>query len=148
MKKNIIIIASTILILGLGAGIAAAAFVNDNKNRANAQTKAYTDNCSATSGVGIDIGKDASASANTDNTSKQAQNNPDVPLIGENKAKEIALERAGLTAEEVIFDRVELDRDDGVLKYELEFRKGSAEYDVEIRADDGTVLSFERDIFD
>ncbi len=146
MKKTIIIIASTILVLGLGAGIAAATFAKDNKNRTNAQTKNYTDNGSAASGVGIDIGKDASA--NTDNTSRQTQNNPDIPLIGENKAKEIALERAGLTAEEVIFDRVELDRDDGVLKYELEFRKGSTEYDVEIRADDGTVLSFEKDIFD
>ncbi len=148
MKKAIIIIASTILVLGLGAGIAAATFVNDNKKHTNAQTKNYTDNNSAASGVGIDVDKDASASANTDSTSRQTQNNPDIPLIGENKAKEIALERAGLTAEEVIFDRVELDRDDGVLKYELEFRKGSTEYDVEIRADDGTVLSFERDIFD
>ncbi len=148
MKKTIIIIASTILVLGLGAGIAAATFVNDNRNRTHNGKTGLTDNGSAVSGAGFDVGKGASASTNTDNTLKPVQNTPEVPLIGEDKAKEIALERAGLTANQVIFDRVELDRDDGILKYELEFSKDSTEYDVEIKADDGRILSFERDIFD
>lgn len=69
-------------------------------------------------------------------------------LIGEDRAKQIALERAGLTANDVTFNRTELDRDDGVVKYEIEFRNGRTEYDVEIHAYDGRVLSFEKDIDD
>ncbi len=69
-------------------------------------------------------------------------------LIGEDKAKEIALERAGITEDRVRFDRVELDRDSGVLHYEVEFFKDNIEYDADIKADDGTVLSFEADYRD
>ena len=69
-------------------------------------------------------------------------------FIGIDEAKEIALEKAGLKADEVIFDRVELDKDNGVWKYEVEFKKGLIEYDAEIKAIDGTVLSFEKDIDD
>jgi len=64
--------------------------------------------------------------------------------ISEEKAKAIALERAGLAEDEVIFDRVEFDRDDGVEHYEVEFRKDRTEYDADI-ATDGTILSWEVD---
>lgn len=66
-------------------------------------------------------------------------------FIGENAAKDIALKKAGTTADGVIFDRVELDFDDGVWQYEIEFRQNRVEYDVDVKADDGKVLSFERD---
>lgn len=69
-------------------------------------------------------------------------------FIGEEKAKKIALEKAGLTTSDVIFDRVELDRDDRVVRYEVEFRQGRVEYDAEIKADDGTILSWEKDLDD
>lgn len=69
-------------------------------------------------------------------------------FIGEEKAKEIALQRAGITAENVTFDRTELDFDDGVWKYEIEFRQGRNEYDADIKADDGTIISFETDYDD
>ncbi|MBR4075160.1 MAG: PepSY domain-containing protein, partial [Firmicutes bacterium] len=54
-------------------------------------------------------------------------------FIGEERAKEIALEKAGLSADEVFFDRVELDRDRNVYVYEVEFRKNRTEYDAEIK---------------
>ena len=69
-------------------------------------------------------------------------------FIGEDKAKEISLDRAGLTADDVIFDRLELDRDNGVWKYEVEFRQDRTEYDTEVKADDGTILSYETDYDD
>ena len=68
--------------------------------------------------------------------------------IGEEKAKDIALERAGLSASEVVFERTELDNDDGVWQYEVEFHKDRTEYSVEIKADDGTILSYEADYND
>ena len=82
---------------------------------------------------------------------RTAQDNalPDeTSFIGEERAKEIALERAGISPEGVIFDRVELDRDSGVWHYEVEFRKDRTEYDADIKADDGAVLSFESDFDD
>lgn len=64
-------------------------------------------------------------------------------FIGEEKAKEIALKKGNVTTESVIFDRVELEKDDGVWKYEVDFKKDTTEYDAEINAIDGTVLKWE-----
>ncbi len=69
-------------------------------------------------------------------------------LIGEEKAKSIALKKAGLSQNEVIFERVQLEKDDGIWQYEIEFRKGTTEYDADIKADDGTILSWDVDIDD
>ena len=69
-------------------------------------------------------------------------------FIGEERAKQIALDRAGLSADDVVFERVELDFDDGVWEYEVEFRQGRTEYSADIKADDGTVISWEKDIDD
>lgn len=69
-------------------------------------------------------------------------------FIGEEKAKSIALQKAGITSEGVIFDRVEFDGDDGVWRYEVEFRKGRTEYDADIKAIDGTIMSWDIDYAD
>lgn len=69
-------------------------------------------------------------------------------FIGEEKAKEIALEKAGLKADDVQFKKVHLDRDNGAYEYEVEFRHGLTEYDADISATDGTILSWEKDLFD
>lgn len=65
--------------------------------------------------------------------------------IGEAKAKEIALEHAGLKETDVRFIRVHLDVDDGRRKYEVEFYKGDVEYDYDIAADTGEILSYGRE---
>lgn len=64
-------------------------------------------------------------------------------LIDENRAKEIALEKAGIAEDGVRFDRVELDRDNGIWLYEVDFRHGDMEYDVDIDAQTGDVVGFE-----
>ncbi len=65
--------------------------------------------------------------------------------IGEAKAKEIALNRAGLSASQVNYIKCELDYDDGRWKYDVEFRSGGYEYDLEIDASSGTVLSYDKE---
>ncbi len=60
-------------------------------------------------------------------------------LIGKDKAKSIALKHAGVSGA----DWVKVELDDG--KYEVEFRKGSYEYDYEIGAQSGKVLKAEKD---
>lgn len=66
--------------------------------------------------------------------------------IGSEKAKSIALNHAGVTAANAKFVKVERDRDDGRLEYEVEFYAGNKEYDYEILASDGTILSYDADI--
>ena len=66
--------------------------------------------------------------------------------IGKARAKEIALDHAGLTYSDVSFVRVELDWDDGRPQYEVEFYSGSKEYDYEIDAATGKILDVDFDI--
>ena len=66
-------------------------------------------------------------------------------FIGEEKAKDIALKKAEIGADGVKFDRIELDHDDGVWQYELDFRHGDMEYDIDINAENGEVLSLEKE---
>ena len=69
-------------------------------------------------------------------------------LIGEAKAKEIALKHAGLSASKVSFVQVKLDWEDGRQVYEVEFYSGSKEYDYEIDAATGDIRSYDFDIED
>ena len=72
----------------------------------------------------------------------------DTKYIGEDKAKEIVLEKAGLSAGEVRFDRVDLDNDRGIWHYEIEFIHGHKEYSADVNAVDGTVSDYEVDLYD
>lgn len=61
------------------------------------------------------------------------------------EAKSIALAHAGLTADQVYFDKAERDEDDGQVYYELEFVAGGHEYEYEIDAATGAILKYEHD---
>ena len=63
--------------------------------------------------------------------------------IGEDAAKAAALSHAGLAASQVSGLKCDLDRDDGVAVYEVEFRAGGTEYDYEIDASTGSILKSE-----
>ncbi len=65
--------------------------------------------------------------------------------ISAEKAQTIALTHAGLRADQVTGLRVKYEIDDGVPLYEVEFRSGRWEYDYEIHAETGAVLSFDKD---
>ena len=66
--------------------------------------------------------------------------------IGEAKAKDLALSHAGLTAGQVTFLQVKLDWEDGRQVYEVEFYSGSKEYDYDIDAVSGQILSYDYDM--
>ena len=61
------------------------------------------------------------------------------------QAKAIALEHGGFRAEEVRFLRAEYDIDDRVPQYDIEFDVGRWEYEYEIHAETGKILSWEKD---
>lgn len=66
--------------------------------------------------------------------------------IGVEKAKSIALDRAGLSASQARFTKAKLDYDDGRWEYELEFVSGTMEYELTIDAYSGTVLEYEAEL--
>ena len=65
--------------------------------------------------------------------------------IGAEKAKTIALNHAGVSASNAVFLHAKLDYDDGRRTYEVEFYSGSKEYDYEIDAATGEILSYDFD---
>ena len=66
--------------------------------------------------------------------------------IGIEKAKAIALAHAGLSQDKVSFVKAELDYEDGIKVYDIEFYSGNVEYDYEISVADGSIISADRDI--
>ena len=72
------------------------------------------------------------------------------PIVGTteitvDQAKEIALSNANLTSDQVSFIRSEVDTDNGIKKYEIEFNYNGKEYNYEIDAGTGNILSYEQD---
>lgn len=66
--------------------------------------------------------------------------------IGVERAKEIALAHAGLSNDKVSFVKAQLDNEDSVKVYDIEFYSGNVEYDYEISVADGTIISADQDI--
>lgn len=69
--------------------------------------------------------------------------NTDKGQIGMEKAKSIALSRAGVSENQARFTKAKLDYDDGRWEYELEFVNGMLEYEFTIDAYSGVVLDYE-----
>ena len=74
-----------------------------------------------------------------------SSSNVNTASISEEKAKEIALNHANVTNNQVTFGKSELDFDDGVQKYDIEFYYNNKEYSYEIDANSGNILSYEQD---
>ena len=79
------------------------------------------------------------------NVSRPWQAN-DTDYIGKSKAEEIALDHAGIEASQLSWIHVKLDHDHGRVEYDVEFFSGNKEYDYEIDATSGDILSFDYDV--
>ena len=107
--------------------------------------KEYDYEISATDGKIIKYDNDIDEDINKNSTQNTPQNNTNnTAAISIDKAKQIALSHAGLTSGQVTFKRTELDFDDGIKKYEVEFYYNNREYSYEIDANTGNVLSYEQ----
>ena len=62
------------------------------------------------------------------------------------KAKSIALKHAGVSASKATFVKAKLDYEDGRRVYEIEFYSGNTEYDYEILASNGKIISYDKEI--
>lgn len=70
---------------------------------------------------------------------------PSKQLIGESRAREIALKHARLSQSAVRELECELDRDDGTAVYEVSFKNGGFEYQFDIDAYSGSIRDFEKE---
>lgn len=75
-----------------------------------------------------------------------APTQPEPSKISVERAKQIAVSHAGVSG--ASFTKVELDTDDGIAVYEIEFKVGNTEYDYEINAASGAIISSSLEIDD
>ena len=67
--------------------------------------------------------------------------------IGLEAAKATALKHAGVSVQNAVFTKSEIDHDDGVIEYEFEFIVGNVEYECKVNAS-GKVIKFETETID
>lgn len=87
------------------------------------------------------------------NTSKQAAGQATATTSGKHtnptltleEAQNIALKHAGFAADQVTALHTEYEIDHGVPQYDVEFHYGAWEYDYEIHAETGEILSYSKD---
>ena len=116
------------------------------------------------------VTQDAQGAQNTQNTqdmqnSQNAQNTQDAQAgvsshdvsgqtamvaggITQQEAKDTALREAGVSEADISYITVKQDWDDGTARYEVEFVAQGTEYDYELDATDGRVISSSSEIFD
>lgn len=61
------------------------------------------------------------------------------------EALQVALDHLGFTAEQVTRVRTEYEIDDGIPQYDVEFHQGDWEYEFEIHAENGKIISYDKD---
>lgn len=67
------------------------------------------------------------------------------PALTLEDAQNIALKHAGFSADQVMALHAEYEIEHGIPQYDVEFRHGYWEYDYEIHADTGDILSYSKD---
>lgn len=72
----------------------------------------------------------------------------DETVITKAKAESVALNHAGLKKSQVKFFECKLDRENGIKVYEVEFDYGKYEYEYEINAQSGKIISVEKNLAD
>ena len=123
-------------------------------NKDKTDDKPKTDDKSGSTGnTGGDAADKSSATKTDDTTKNTPSKKPDKTesntntssdtkrYISVDKAKTIALKQAGLTPAMVTFGKAVLKKDDGRVIYEIEFFTSSNEYEYEIDAYSGAILS-------
>ena len=82
----------------------------------------------------------------TESTAKNVENNSMNLMAGitAKDAKDAALRHAGLSESQISDVEIDLDRDNGKLIYEVDFNSGNIEYDYDIDAETGEVISADK----
>lgn len=87
-----------------------------------------------------------SSSNQTQAPSQTQTTTPAAQQISADEAKSIALADAGVTAADVRDLKAELDTDDAVVHYDVDFKVGNTEHDYDIDAHTGAIISHKSEI--
>ena len=112
-------------------------YVGQSGSAGNTGNTGSTGSTGSTGGTG--------SSGGTASTGNAGNTGGATAYIGEDRAKQAALSHAGVSADSIAQFKCELDRDNGVTLYEIEFKAGGYEYDYHVNASDGTILKSEKD---
>ena len=91
----------------------------------------------------LSLASDTVTINNDDYDPNYAKDGQPSPYITLEKAQEIALSQANISAADAVFDDKDFDHDDGTATFELEFAAGGREYEYDIDAVTGKVLRAE-----
>lgn len=133
MKKIIVLALSLIFVLSLTACGRVA-------NDVTSDVESIGDSVVSGAESVVDNAEDAV----TDNNGNSSKSMNLMAGITANDAKEAALKHAGLDAAQVSDVDIDLDRDNGKLIYEVDFNSGNTEYDYDIDAETGEVISADK----
>ena len=118
---------------------------NNNSSNTNKQNTTTTNkNTSSTNKQNNN--KTNNNAVNTNKPNTNTNSNTSSNKISADKAKKIALNHANLTSNQVSYVQVEADFDDYTPSYDVEFYHNNVEYSYEINANNGNIISFEKDI--
>ena len=109
------------------------------------ETKANTTSASKSTTKKTTSSSSASKTTSASKSSGTKTSTSSGSYIGVDKAKSIALKHAGKSASSVSFTKAKLDKDDGKVVYEIEFRTGRTEYEYDIDAYSGKILEYDID---
>lgn len=141
MKKMITAALITLMTIGALAGCGNTAGNATNNTTGNTAGSA-SQNTTANSAVNTETNSADNSAATTPANSSDA-NTTD---IGSDEASSIALEAAGFAESDVTNLYVSRDFDDGRVVYEVQFWKDNTEYDYEILASTGEIISYDLDV--
>lgn len=131
----------TLMTIGALAGCGNTAGNATNNTTGNTAGSA-SQNTTANSAVNTETNSADNSAATTPANSSDA-NTTD---IGSDEASSIALEAAGFAESDVTNLYVSRDFDDGRVVYEVQFWKDNTEYDYEILASTGEIISYDLDV--
>ena len=112
----------------------------------NAELPTYAEN--STTVVETTTQKATQATKATEATKETLPAAMNIPkgLISQGEAQNIALEHAGVTQRQSTPTKVELDKEKGKYIYEIDFIAGNMEYEYDINAKTGAIISADKDL--
>ena len=159
-KKLLALVASAALVAALGLAGCGSSQASSPSSSASAESSAAAAASSSAAAESSAAAAASSSAAATEASSASAaateasspaaaattQNSSN--YIGEDAAKEIALTHAGVAAADCTELKVELDTDDAVVHYDVDFKAGGMEYDYDIDSTTGDILQSNSEVDD
>ena len=150
-KKLLALVASAALVAALGLAGCGSSQASSASSSASAESSAAAAASSSAAAESSAAAASSSAAATEASSASAAATEASSPAaaattqnssnyIGEDAAKEIALTHAGVAAADCTELKVELDTDDAVVHYDVDFKAGGMEYDYDIDSTTGDIL--------